>query len=616
MDTQVPENYDATSDDDLRKIKADLVAEFDDKYDGDAPVPLAELTEIADAVDAIDAEITNREAQAEADAAEREKLAGRVRPADTDTDETDSVDATDQTDETLDDLDDNEVAEVVEKELVTASTKPARASARALATRTVTPPPADGPGDVSITAAADIPGVTNGSKLDRTGVARAMMARARGLANHSPRVGVASINLDREFTIKDGGDSANEVITAAVDAQLRGKNASALVASGGWCTPSQVMYDLFSVESRDGLLDLPTVGIERGGIQVPSYIGLDGVAGALWTWSEASDETAATTFDVSNAALASNVATLTIGAHDLVAGQTVTVSNVSLDPIFNGTFAITAVAATTISYAVTGSNVTSAASTGDVQLIKGCYQVDCPTWEDYRLTAEGLCITAGNLIDRAYPELVTRTVDLAVTAHLHRLSNAALAKIVASISAGNKVTAATAPSDAAGDILAAIDLQVADYRSQYLMGDNTVLDALFPQWVRNAIRSTLAMRAGVDMMSVSDAEVTAFFTARNVRPQFLAGYDALYRSSTAATAFPGTSKFIIMPAGGYVMGDGGTIDLGVVRDSTLNATNDYTAAWTEQFYSVMQMGPEAREVTVTTEVTGQTGGPAIVATAS
>ena len=118
------------------------------------------------------------------------------------------------------------------------------------------------------------------------------------------------------------------------------------------------------------------------------------------------------------------------------------------------------------------------------------------------------------------------------------------------------------------------------------------------------------MRAGVDTLAVTDGQITGYFTARNVRPQFLAGYDALYRGATEAVAFPATSKFLLYPAGSYVKGDGGSIDLGVVRDSTLNETNDFTAAWSEQFYTTIQRGPSAREVTVTTSVDGITGGPA------
>jgi hypothetical protein len=65
---------------------------------------------------------------------------------------------------------------------------------------------------------------------------------------------------------------------------------------------------------------------------------------------------------VTNKALTTNVATLTVGAHPYEVGDTVTVAGV--DATFNGTYVLTAVAATTISYALVAANVTSAASGG------------------------------------------------------------------------------------------------------------------------------------------------------------------------------------------------------------------------------------------------------------
>ena len=65
---------------------------------------------------------------------------------------------------------------------------------------------------------------------------------------------------------------------------------------------------------------------------------------------------------VTNKALTSNVATLTIGSHKLTTGSTIIVDNI--DDIFNGTYVLTAVGATTISYAKTHANVTSIAASG------------------------------------------------------------------------------------------------------------------------------------------------------------------------------------------------------------------------------------------------------------
>ncbi len=83
-------------------------------------------------------------------------------------------------------------------------------------------------------------------------------------------------------------------------------------------------------------------------------------------------------WSVTNKALTSNVATLTIGSHKLTTGSTITVDNI--DDIFNGTYVLTAVGSTTISYARTNANVTSVATTGivtqDSVLLWDKYDVD------------------------------------------------------------------------------------------------------------------------------------------------------------------------------------------------------------------------------------------------
>jgi hypothetical protein len=71
------------------------------------------------------------------------------------------------------------------------------------------------------------------------------------------------------------------------------------------------------------------------------------------------------TLSITNIALTSNVATITVGTHGVLVGDTITVANCS-NAVFNGTYVVTAVAATTISYARTNANITSASGTGDV----------------------------------------------------------------------------------------------------------------------------------------------------------------------------------------------------------------------------------------------------------
>ena len=64
---------------------------------------------------------------------------------------------------------------------------------------------------------------------------------------------------------------------------------------------------------------------------------------------------------------------------------------------------------------------------------------------------------------------------------------------------------------------------------------------------------------------------------------------------------------MVYAAGTFMRGNGLTLDLGVVRDSTLNETNDHTAGWTEECFLVAMVGHESRQYTISFAVNGRTG---------
>lgn len=92
------------------------------------------------------------------------------------------------------------------------------------------------------------------------------------------------------------------------------------------------------------------------------------IGGAVNAVSEAtvtlgSDKPVLAAFNITNKALASNVATLTTAsAHGYLVGDSVVVSGV--DTTFDGVYTLTAVTSNTFSYAKTAANVTSTAATG------------------------------------------------------------------------------------------------------------------------------------------------------------------------------------------------------------------------------------------------------------
>ena len=84
-----------------------------------------------------------------------------------------------------------------------------------------------------------------------------MHQAARGLRDGAPRQSVASIHVPYDREPLDTNAMANpEAITETVGQP----EAAALVASGGWCAPSEPLFDLFDLgPDRDGLLDLPSL---------------------------------------------------------------------------------------------------------------------------------------------------------------------------------------------------------------------------------------------------------------------------------------------------------------------------------------------------------------------
>lgn len=566
MRTEVPSDLQPLTAEALAELEQSLVAEFDEMHDS-GEVDLGVATEIADALDAVrgrQAEVAAEQAEAEA---EFESIAARIRPSEGDEGEGDSTD--EPTDATADgegdgegdggagdeppaddpDATADEGADAGDREPVTAGAPPERRprrgmtvrppSARAMSGRAGVDsgaPPADESGRVSIVAASDVPGYASGAQMDVAGIARAFHDRARALSNGSAPAPVCRIEVpyDEDRTLGSDRDRNLEILTAAT----RPPSAEALVAAG-WCAPSDNVYEMFEVESTDGLLDLPSLAVSRGGVNVPDFIGFGAASDALWTWTE----------DDQDDALDND-------------GEP--------DP---------------------------------PDVIKPCLRIPCPDFTDYRLEADGLCLTHGNLTDAAWPELTARFVRLTVVSHLHYMSARRIAKIVAD---ATTVALGAGDSDAAGDLLSAIDLQVADFRNRERLSNTAVLEVGFPHHTRALLRSNLAKRAGVDLTNVTDAMLDAHFAARSIRPQYLHDFLPIASGGSPATAWPTSFEMLMWVAGSYFNGDGAAIDLGVVRDSRLNETNDYTAAWSEQSYLVGRRGPAARRVTLTLAPDGVT----------
>jgi hypothetical protein len=369
------------------------------------------------------------------------------------------------------------------------------------------------PDHLSIVASSDVPGFATGRDLSREELGQALHARARGLRDGSDAVLVASIiNNEPAHNVSDILDDEG-IRRAWADAH----DIESMVASGGWCAPSETIYDFVcDYESMPEALDLPGVTSTRGGIRYPDSPLLADVyddVNSGFTWLEADD--------------------------------------------------------------------VAAASPGGPT--KPCYSIPCPSFNEVRLQAQGICVTAGNLTDRAYPELTSRYIDLVMTAHAHRMNALTIAKVVA---ASTDVTPTLdADLGAAESTLGVVEFLVDRFRDAFFAGADFTLEGVLPRWARSVIRRDIARRNGLDsVLQVSNADIASAFAEIGARFQFVSNYQPL---GAAAVVYPSTVQLLLYPAGAHTRLDGGSLDVGVVRDSTLNATNDYTAAWTEEFWGVI-----------------------------
>lgn len=153
------------------------------------------------------------------------------------------------------------------------------------------------PGEVTLTAAVDVPGYRPGQTMDSIAdIAEGLLRRAQGLKTSGGGTGMVAsyeIPFDEALKVKDASsapEGSNAVAYAADQHRLEGGD---LVASGGWCAPSQTLLDVAARDCSDMLWDLPEVQIERGGIRYYQTPLLD-VAAMTWTWTEAQDVAAAT----------------------------------------------------------------------------------------------------------------------------------------------------------------------------------------------------------------------------------------------------------------------------------------------------------------------------------
>lgn len=399
---------------------------------------------------------------------------------------------------------------------------------------------------VTIVASGDIPGVTMGTELpDMLAVADAMTKRIHQIRRTTGGDG----ETFSVATLNVNYPENRTLRSGDVDtnnAKIKAvASPEAIVAAGGFCAPVEVSYDIygFGTTARPVKDSLATFSADRGGIRYSTSPVLGDLDGAVSLWTLQND--------------------------------------------------------------------IDAAEAGGPDPTKPCLRVTCGEEVVVYTDAIPLCLTFGNLQSRAFPELVARNNELALITHARYAETRILTRI------GALSTAVSAPEKlgAARDFFEQVDRAAAAYRSRHRLAADESLRVIVPVWLKNEIRSDLvfSMPAGSDedRFGIADNIVNGWFSARHINVTWtLDGETGQIFGSQSAGAlndWPSEVIWYLFAEGTFLFLDGGTLDLGLVRDSTLNATNDYKV-FVETFEGVAKVGVEALRVTSNLDVTGASAG--------
>lgn len=412
-------------------------------------------------------------------------------------------------------------------------------------------------------AVGNSPQFASGTQLTREDLARALTERWEAIRNvgGNGKEYVARVNFEYpEDRRLETGEAAFKINRDRIKGAT---SREAITAAGGFCAPLENLYDInvIGITDRPVRDALTRFGVARGGIQYRPPMDALAMTDGLGVWT-ATDDAA-----------------------------------VSNPP--------------------------------DGTPEKTCAVIECPALEDAVVEAIYLCLQFPNFTSRFDPEWVDANEEAALIAHARFAENRLLSKLLN----GSKLLTSAKAVSATRDILVTIDKTVAYYRNRHRLDTMVPLRMILPRWVLDMIRADLARSMGSaydrEMLGIADAAIRTFFTNRGVNVTFhLDGLglqdpvddpdvpDAddipqqFYDNAAAGTVVPGfidKIDSVLYAEGDWLFLDGGTLDLGVVRDSSLNKINRYQT-FVESWEGAAFNGIESLRLAMEVQPTGMVGG--------
>jgi hypothetical protein len=239
------------------------------------------------------------------------------------------------------------------------------------------------------------------------------------------------------------------------------------------------------------------------------------------------------------------------------------------------------------------SNITSANDgLGGTFASKSFQSLSCPNYTNVPVNIISHIREYGNLNTAAWPEKIAHENDLTMAAHARTADAFLLDRIKAQSLA---VTQAQA-IDGFADLSRAIEVAQAGIRYRLRMRQDASFRVLAPAWLPDLLS---AGQASVQFdRFADDLEMADHLERQGIRLSYYldtpsSGTSQGFAAEVGGTTldqFPNVAQLAIFPEGAFIHVDSGSLELGIIRDSTLNSTNDYQI-FGETFENVALLGP-------------------------
>lgn len=206
----------------------------------------------------------------------------------------------------------------------------------------------------------------------------------------------------------------------------------------------------------------------------------------------------------------------------------------------------------------------------------------------------------GNLATRAYPELIARHNELGLIQHARTAEKYLLDELAA---ASTAVTT-TSLIGFGRDFLVQVGRAAAAYRSRHRLEADAPLRVILPTWVKDAMAADLALAMPGDNTLNAYGEIDGYLAARGLVVSYSLDQNVYgAQGASALIEFADSFTWYLFAEGTFLFLDGGTLDLGIIRDSSLVGTNDYKM-FVETFEGIAKVGIEGLAITSTISVNG------------